>query len=100
MGRKTGRDQVELQRLRAVDAGAGVAEYKASKEAEQAKTARLKALRLAKEAADRDSPNAGDKRKSLLAGLLLVPIQKPFRFSPGLEVVHGIPAASRATCER
>jgi hypothetical protein len=64
MGRKTGRDQVELQQLRAIDAAAAVAEYKASQEAEQAKTARLKALRLAKEAADRDSPNVGDKRKS------------------------------------
>jgi hypothetical protein len=44
-------DRANQRRLRDVDASAAMAEYKASKVADQAKTARLRALRLAKEAA-------------------------------------------------
>jgi hypothetical protein len=43
----------DKRRSREVDASAAMAEYKASKVADQAKTARLKALRLAKEETDR-----------------------------------------------
>jgi hypothetical protein len=46
-------DKVELQRLRAIDAAAAMAEYHAGKAADLQNMAQLKALRLAKEATDR-----------------------------------------------
>jgi hypothetical protein len=41
---------------RAIDGAKAMSEYKAEGDAERAKTARLKALRLAKEAADKAAP--------------------------------------------
>lgn len=54
-------DRANQRRLRDVDASAAMAEYKASKVADQAKTARLRALRLAKEA---DASGSAEKPKA------------------------------------
>ena len=57
--------KLALQQQRAADAAAAMAEYQAAKVADQEKTARLGALRLAKEAADHSAKtkSASDKRK-------------------------------------
>jgi hypothetical protein len=57
--------KLALQQQRAADAAAAMAEYQAAKVADQEKTARLRALRLAKEASDRsaNAKSLSDKRK-------------------------------------
>jgi hypothetical protein len=57
--------KLAVQQQRAVDAAAAMAEYQAAKKADEEKTARLRALRLAKEAADRstDGKSVSDKKK-------------------------------------
>ena len=47
--------KIELRRLREIDAAAAMAEYHAAKAVDLQNMAQLKALRLAKEAADRDA---------------------------------------------
>ena len=47
--------KVELRRLREIDAAAAMAEYHAAKAVDLQNMAQLKALRLAKEVADRDA---------------------------------------------
>jgi hypothetical protein len=54
-------DKASKQRSRELDASAAMAEYKASKVADQTKTARLRALRLAKEA---DVSGSAEKLKA------------------------------------
>jgi hypothetical protein len=82
----------DKRRLRDVDASAAMAEYKASNVADQAKTARLRALRLAKEAdasgkaekpkpapkpsTKQDKPKRTTKRSSVAASLLGVLIAR------------------------
>jgi hypothetical protein len=53
--KKTDPAKIELRRLREIDAAAATAEYNAAKAADLENMAQLKALRLAKEAADRDA---------------------------------------------
>jgi hypothetical protein len=57
--------KLALQQQRAVDAAAAMAEYQAAKKADEEKTALLRALRPAKEAADRsaNAKSLSDKRK-------------------------------------
>src|SRR5262245_37409781 len=58
MSKKTDPAKTARQQQSAIDAAAAMAEYRAAIVAEQAKTVRLKALRLAKEAADKSSSGA------------------------------------------
>jgi hypothetical protein len=59
--------KVEHRRLREIDAAAAMAEYHAAKAVDLQNMAQLKALRLAKEAADRDAASnegAPSKRRA------------------------------------
>jgi hypothetical protein len=60
-------EKAERQRQSVIDASAAMAEYQAAIVAEREKTARLKALRLAKEAAERSTrspvPRAPQRRR-------------------------------------
>jgi hypothetical protein len=60
-------EKAARQRQSAIDASAAMAEYRAAILAERDKTARLKALRLAKEAAERSTkspvPRAPQRRR-------------------------------------
>ena len=56
-------DPAELRRLREIDAAAAMAEYHTVKAAGLEKMAQLRALRLAKEAADRDAKPAASKTR-------------------------------------
>jgi hypothetical protein len=55
--------KVELRRLREIDAAAAMAEYHAANAADLQNMAQLKALRLAKEAADRDAASKRGRSK-------------------------------------
>jgi hypothetical protein len=55
--------KVELRRLREIDAAAAMAEYHAAKAVDLQNMAQLKALRLAKEAADRDAASKRGRAK-------------------------------------
>ena len=55
--------KVELRRLREIDAAAAMAEYHAANAADLQNMAQLKALRLAKEAADRDAASKRGRAK-------------------------------------
>jgi hypothetical protein len=61
--RKTDPAKIELQRLRQIDAAAAMAEYHAAKAADLENMAQLRALRLAKEAANRKADPAVSKAK-------------------------------------
>jgi len=61
--RKTDPAKVEAQRLRQIDAAAAMAEYHAAKAADLENMAQLRALRLAKEAAERKVKPAASKAK-------------------------------------
>ncbi len=65
--------KVELRRLREIDAAAAMAEYHAAKAVDLQNMAQLKALRLAKEAADRDA--ASETRAWQASGRLLSSIR-------------------------
>ena len=58
MSKKTDPAKTARQQQSAIDAAAAMAEYRAAIVADQEKTARLKALRLAKEAADKSGAGA------------------------------------------
>jgi hypothetical protein len=58
MSKKTDPAKTARQQQSAIDAAAAMAEYRAAIMAEHEKTVRLKALRLAKEAADKTSSGA------------------------------------------
>jgi hypothetical protein len=53
--------KVALRRQREIDAAAAMAEYHAAKAADVEKTARLRALRLAREAAESDAKSVASK---------------------------------------
>jgi hypothetical protein len=55
--------KVELRRLREIDAAAAMAEYHAANAADLQNMVQLKALRLAKEAADRDAASKRGRAK-------------------------------------
>jgi hypothetical protein len=59
--KKTDPAKIEHRRQRETDAAAAMAEYHAAKAADIEKTARLRALRLAREAAERDAKPAESK---------------------------------------
>ena len=61
--KKTDPVKIALRRQREADAAAATAEYHATQVADREKTARLKALRLAKEAADRIAKPVASKSK-------------------------------------
>lgn len=61
--KKTDSDKVALQRQREIDAATAMAEYHAAKAADLENMAQLRALRLAKEAADRDDKPVPSKPK-------------------------------------
>ncbi len=61
----TSANKANQRRSREEDASAAMAEYKASKVADQTKTARLRALRLAKEAAAGAEPEKAEPKRKL-----------------------------------